>query len=61
VNKDETYNLEPIFELGHLQRTPDGRLHGHLKPTGQLPSFMDEIEANSLPMTRAHFQPVKAA
>ena len=61
VNKDESYNLEPIFELGHLKRTPDGRLHGHLKPTGYIPSFMEEIEANSLPFSRAQFQVPKAA
>ena len=49
------YDLAPIFELGHLQRAADGKLAGALAPTGTLPSFMEEIEANRIPFPRAKF------
>jgi len=54
-NTDGTYNVVPLFALGRLQRQADGRLAGHLLPTGTLPSFMEEIEDNQIPFPRAKF------
>ncbi len=56
LNKDGTYNIAPIFDLGNLMRGPDGVLHGELKPTGEIPSFIEEIESNKIPFSRSKFQ-----
>lgn len=56
LNSDGTYNIAPIFDLGNLLRQPDGRLQGEIKPTGELPSFIEEIESNRLPFPRTKFQ-----
>ena len=53
------YQVEHIFDLGQLKKAADGRLVGQLQPTGYVPSFMDEIEANKIPFTRNKF--LKAA
>jgi pilus assembly protein CpaF len=55
LNKDGTYNIVPIFDLGNLVRQADGKLQGEIKPTGELPSFIEEIESNRLPFPRAKF------
>ncbi len=49
------YLVEPIFELGQLKKSADGRLVGRLEAVGRVPSFMDEIEANRIPFSRAKF------
>lgn len=54
-NKDGTYHVEPIFELGRLIKMPDGKLKGELDPTGHLPSFMQEIEDHQIPFPRTKF------
>lgn len=52
----EAYQVRHIFDLGQIVKTGDGKLVGELKPTGQLPSFMEEIEANRIPFPRQKFQ-----
>ena len=51
----KSYQVEHIFDLGQLKKAADGRLSGQLQPVGHVPSFMDEIEANRIPFTRAKF------
>lgn len=51
----QAYQVQHIFELGVLKKSADGRLVGQLQPTGYVPSFMDEIEANKIPFTRSKF------
>lgn len=55
LNPDGTYNIVPLFDLGNLLRGPDGRLAGELKATGELPSFIEEMEANRIPFPRSKF------
>ncbi len=51
----KAYQVDHIFDLGQLKKAADGRLVGQLQPVGHVPSFMDEIEANKIPFTRAKF------
>jgi len=55
-DKDGTYNENMLFQLSRLVKKPDGRLEGALVPTGELPSFMHEIEDNQIPFPRSKFQ-----
>jgi pilus assembly protein CpaF len=55
LDKDFNYQVVPIFHMGHLVRGPDGRLVGELGPSGEIPSFMPEIEDNRIPFPRAKF------
>lgn len=55
------YNVQPIYELSRLQRQPDGKLKGQIEPTGQVPSFIQEIEDNQIPFPREKFAPPQAA
>ena len=61
LNKDGSYNTNPIFDMPRLVRQPDGKLLGQLEPTGNLPSFMQEIEDNQLPFPASKFQKKSAA
>lgn len=56
LNPDKTYEVVPIYELASLKRAADGSLRGQLEPTGELPSFIEEIEDNRIPFARAKFQ-----
>lgn len=51
----KAYQVEHIFDLGTLKKAADGRLVGQLQAVGNVPSFMDEIEANKIPFTRGKF------
>lgn len=60
-NADGSYNVIPIFEMSRMTRRPDGSLEGALLPTGNIPSFMEEIVDNKLPFTREKFRAPKVA
>jgi len=47
--------LRDIFQFIQRGMTPDGKIVGELVPTGEIPSFMEEIEVNRLPYTRDKF------
>lgn len=49
------YVMNSIFEMGRLVKMPDGKLKGNIQPTGNLPSFMEEIEDNKIPYSRNKF------
>ena len=51
------YNLTPIFDLKDVSLSADGKVLGELKPTGEVPSFMEEIEAFRIPYPRTKFTP----
>jgi pilus assembly protein CpaF len=55
LDKDFNYVVVPIYQMGNLVRGPDGKLVGQIEPTGEIPSFMNEIEDNRIPFPRAKF------
>ena len=55
------YDVQPIYFMPHLRKTADGGLHGMIEPTGELPSFMAEIEDNQIPFPRSKFNKKAAA
>ncbi|MCB0351468.1 MAG: CpaF family protein [Bdellovibrionales bacterium] len=58
---DGAYDVVSIYQMSRMVRQQDGRLHGQLQATGEIPTFMDEIEDNQIPFARAKFQAPKAA
>jgi pilus assembly protein CpaF len=52
------YEVVDIFRMSRLVRKPDGKLEGALQPTGEVPSFMQEIVDNNLPFSQAKFTKV---
>lgn len=46
------YQVNDIYLFEQTGRDKDGKILGEQKPTGNLPSFMREIEVNHLPLTR---------
>jgi pilus assembly protein CpaF len=58
---DGNYDVVQIFSMSRMLRQVDGRLTGQLQPTGELPSFMSEIEDNQIPFPRGKFQKPQAA
>lgn len=59
LDKDYNYDVVPIYDMPHLVRGPDGKLIGSIEPTGEIPSFMKEIEDNRIPFPRSKFFPPK--
>ncbi len=55
-DKEGTYNVAPIYRLSRLVKKPDGKLEGSLVATGEVPSFIDEIEDNQIPFPRTKFK-----
>jgi pilus assembly protein CpaF len=51
------YQLRDIFVFVQRGMTADGKIVGEMVPTGEIPSFMEEIEVNRLPYTRDKFTP----
>lgn len=60
-DKNGAYEVNPIYELSRLIKQPDGKLKGQIEPSGNLPSFMSEIEDNQIPFPRSKFQKPQAA
>lgn len=44
---DGNYIVTPIYRIGRLKRQADGTLSGQLEPTGEVPTFMQEIIDNN--------------
>lgn len=60
LDKDFNYQVVPIYRLGQLIRGADGKLVGSCEPTGEIPSFMHEIEDNRIPFPKSKFFAAKA-
>lgn len=60
-NEDGSYNVVPIFQMSRLVRKPDGKLEGQIEPTGNVPTFMQEIIDNNLPFPITKFKKSSAA
>lgn len=55
LDREGNYNVVPIYKMLTMTRLPDGKIQGAIEPTGELPSFMQEIEDNRIPFPRAKF------
>lgn len=54
--KDGSYDVATLYTMSRMTKGADGKLVGSLVPTGEVPSFMEEIEDNQIPFPRAKFQ-----
>ncbi|MBC7466770.1 MAG: CpaF family protein [Bdellovibrio sp.] len=62
IDEKGKYIVVPIFEIQKLTRKADGKLEGGIEPTGNMPSFYQEILDNKINFPAVKFQkPVKAA
>ena len=60
LDKNGHYEVVPIYKMAQLVRGPEGKLIGSIEPTGEIPSFMNEIEDNKIPFPRSKFTAPKA-
>jgi pilus assembly protein CpaF len=61
LDREKNYEVVPIYHMPHLVRGADGKMNGHIEPTGEIPSFINEIEDNRIPFPRAKFFSSKAS
>lgn len=61
IDEEGKYIVVPIFEIQNLVRRPDGKLEGGIEPTGNVPSFYQEIIDNKINFPLSKFQKVKKA
>lgn len=61
INSDKSFEVVDIFKFSNARREADGRITGQLSATGEVPSFIDEIEANRIPFGRDKFSKSKVA
>lgn len=55
LDKDSNFIVKPIYKMGPLVKSKEGKLIGQLMPSGEIPSFMSEIEDNQIEFPRAKF------
>lgn len=60
-DSEYNYNTKDIYTIGRLIQKPDGKYAGEATPTGEIPSYMDEIQDNNLPFSSDKFQKKLAA
>jgi pilus assembly protein CpaF len=61
LDEDNKYIVVPIFEIQNLTRLADGKLEGGIEPTGNVPSFYQEIMDNKINFPLSKFQKIKKA
>lgn len=61
VDEKNKYKVVPIFHIEKLTRRPDGTLEGGLLPTGNIPSFYQEMIDNKINFPITKFQKIKIA
>jgi pilus assembly protein CpaF len=62
VDAEGKYIVVPIFEIAKLIRGSDGKLIGGIEPTGNIPSFYQEIIDNKINFPASKFKkPIKVA
>ncbi len=57
VDEMGRYKIRDLFKFVQRGKTQEGKIVGEFIPTGELPSFMDEIELNRLPFGKDKFEP----
>lgn len=55
IDESGRYVLRDLFKFVQKERTAEGKIVGELVPTGNLPTFMSEIEINRLPFGKEQF------
>lgn len=55
TDEKNNYVIKDIFNIPSLTLQADGTLQGDILPTGELPSFINEIEENRIPYPRSKF------
>lgn len=58
VDEKNKYIVVPIFNIEKLTRKPDGTLEGGIQPTGNIPSFYQEIIDNKINFPKTKFQKI---
>lgn len=61
VDEKNKYIVVPIFDIQKLTRKTDGTLEGFLQPTGNIPSFYQEILDSKINFPKTKFDKIKAA
>ena len=61
VDEKNKYIVVPIFDIHKLIRKTDGTLEGGILPTGNIPSFYQEIIDNKINFPLKKFQKIKVA
>jgi len=59
--RDGAYQVQNLFAIDRVIKKSDGHLEARLKPTGTLPSFMEEIQDNQFVFPKVLFKNKKAA
>ena len=57
VDEHGKYRIHDIFQFVQRGKSAEGKVVGEHVATGEIPSFMHEIEVNRLPFTREKFTP----
>ncbi len=60
LDKEGSYVVVPIYQMSNLIRGAEGKLVGQIEPTGEIPSFMGEIEDNRINFPKSKFFTSKA-
>ncbi|OGV59237.1 MAG: type II secretion system protein E, partial [Lentisphaerae bacterium RIFOXYA12_FULL_48_11] len=55
----EQITMQDIFEFKQTGLGPDGKVLGHFRPTGAVPTFIEDIAARGLTIDRSIFDPQK--
>ena len=55
TDEENNYVIKDIFKISSLRLQNNGQLEGRLRPTGNLPTFINEIEENRIPYPRSKF------
>ena len=55
----EQITMQDIFEFKQTGLGPDGKVLGHFRPTGAVPTFIEDIAARGLTIDRSIFDPPK--
>jgi pilus assembly protein CpaF len=59
IDADNKYIVVPIFQIQNLVRRADGKLVGMIEPTGNIPSFYQEILDHKINYPVTKFQKIK--
>ena len=53
MDREGSYNVVDVYKMERMTKGPDGKLKGSIQFTGNLPSFVEEIVDNRLPLPKS--------